>query len=189
MEPQQRHAVNSVPDHQFLDRLLGPFGGEKEHDYLGLESWLNAGANRATQNGSARISGMNRHQTPTLAVKVVNGTMGWFLRVQSRSEDVNGGCAAQGAHDGGVCVSKHGYLSAVFLFNQCSFPKQQYKRVLKCNDFMSKSFLLVGGSSDIARHLAALLLDDNHQVTLLARDGERVNELVDRGAHFIEATP
>ena len=51
---------------------------------------------------------------------------------------------------------------------------------------MNKSFLLVGGSSDIARHLAAMLLDDGHHVTLLARDGDRVSELVGRGAHFVE---
>ena len=51
---------------------------------------------------------------------------------------------------------------------------------------MSKSFLLVGGSSDIARHLASMLLDDGHHVTLLARDGDRVSELVGRGAHFVE---
>lgn len=51
---------------------------------------------------------------------------------------------------------------------------------------MSKSFLLVGGSSDIARHLATMLLDDGHHVTLLARDGERVADLVDRGAHFVQ---
>jgi NAD(P)-dependent dehydrogenase (short-subunit alcohol dehydrogenase family) len=65
-------------------------------------------------------------------------------------------------------------------------PKQQYKSNLKCNEFMSKSFLLVGGSSDIARHLASMLLDDGHHVTLLARDGVRVSELVGRGAHFVE---
>ncbi len=51
---------------------------------------------------------------------------------------------------------------------------------------MSKSFLLVGGSSDIARHLATKLLDDGHHVTLLARDGERVADLVGRGAHFVQ---
>ena len=51
---------------------------------------------------------------------------------------------------------------------------------------MSKSFLLVGGSSDIARHLATMLLDDGHQVILLARDGDRVSELVGRGAHFVQ---
>ena len=51
---------------------------------------------------------------------------------------------------------------------------------------MSKSFLLVGGSSDIARHLATMLLDDGHHVTLLARDGERVADLVEQGAHFVQ---
>ena len=50
---------------------------------------------------------------------------------------------------------------------------------------MSKSFLLVGGSSDIARLLAAMLLDDGHTVTLLARDAERVEELVMRGAELV----
>ena len=51
---------------------------------------------------------------------------------------------------------------------------------------MSKSFLLVGGSSDIARHLATMLLNDGHHVTLLARDSERVSDLVGRGAHLVE---
>ena len=51
---------------------------------------------------------------------------------------------------------------------------------------MSKSFLLVGGSSDIARHLATMLLADGHSVTLLARDAERVANLVEQGAEFVQ---
>ena len=51
---------------------------------------------------------------------------------------------------------------------------------------MSKSFLLVGGSSDIARLLAKMLLDDGHNITLLARDAERVEELVAQGAELID---
>ena len=50
---------------------------------------------------------------------------------------------------------------------------------------MSKSFLLVGGSSDIARLLARLLLDEGHNITLLARDADRVEELVAQGAELI----
>ena len=50
---------------------------------------------------------------------------------------------------------------------------------------MSKSFLLVGGSSDIARLLARMLLDEGHNITLLARDAERVEELVAHGAELI----
>ena len=51
---------------------------------------------------------------------------------------------------------------------------------------MSKSFLLVGGSSDIARHLATMLLADGHSVTLLARDADRVAGLVEQGAEFVQ---
>ena len=51
---------------------------------------------------------------------------------------------------------------------------------------MSKSFLLIGGSSDIARQLATMLLDDGHHVTLLARDADRVAELVNRGADLVQ---
>ena len=51
---------------------------------------------------------------------------------------------------------------------------------------MSKSFLLVGGSSDIARHLATMLLADGHSVTLLARDADRVANLVEQGAEFVQ---
>ena len=51
---------------------------------------------------------------------------------------------------------------------------------------MSKSFLLVGGSSDIARHLATMLLVDGHSVTLLARDADRVTGLVEQGAEFVQ---
>ena len=51
---------------------------------------------------------------------------------------------------------------------------------------MSKSFLLVGGSSDIARHLATMLLADGHSVTLFARDADRVTSLVEQGAEFIQ---
>ncbi len=51
---------------------------------------------------------------------------------------------------------------------------------------MSKSFLLVGGSSDIAQILAKELLDSNHMVTLLARDVERINHLKEQGADVLE---
>ena len=51
---------------------------------------------------------------------------------------------------------------------------------------MVKSFLIIGGSSDIAMVLAGRLLDDGHAVTLLARDADRVVPLVDRGAHLVE---
>ena len=51
---------------------------------------------------------------------------------------------------------------------------------------MSKSFLLIGGSSDIARHLATMLLADGHSVTLLARDADRVAGLVEQGAEFVQ---
>lgn len=51
---------------------------------------------------------------------------------------------------------------------------------------MSKSFLLIGGSSDIARHLGTMLLADGHSVTLLARDADRVAGLVEQGAEFVQ---
>ena len=51
---------------------------------------------------------------------------------------------------------------------------------------MVKSFLLVGGSSDMGLHLAQRLLDEGHAVTLLARDAERVAEVVGRGARLVE---
>ncbi|MBL6733913.1 MAG: SDR family oxidoreductase [Candidatus Poseidonia sp.] len=51
---------------------------------------------------------------------------------------------------------------------------------------MSKSFLLVGGSSDIALHLAERLMSDGHHVTLLARDVSRTQALADAGAHVLE---
>ena len=64
--------------------------------------------------------------------------------------------------------------------------KQQYKNNEKCKYCMSKSFLLIGGSSDIGLQLASLLLGDGHQVTLLARDASRVETLVSEGAHLVE---
>ena len=51
---------------------------------------------------------------------------------------------------------------------------------------MGKSFLLVGGSSDIGLRLATMLLDEGHDVTLLARDAERVNHLVAQGAVLVQ---
>ena len=65
-------------------------------------------------------------------------------------------------------------------------PKQQYKSTSKCKYSMGKSFLLVGGSSDIGLRLATMLLDEGHDVTLLARDGERVNHLVAKGAVLVQ---
>lgn len=51
---------------------------------------------------------------------------------------------------------------------------------------MSKSFLLVGGSSDIGIELAHMLIDDGHTVTLLARDTERTEGLASKGAHVVQ---
>ena len=51
---------------------------------------------------------------------------------------------------------------------------------------MAKSFLLIGGSSDIAQILARELLDSGHLVTLLARDVGRISHLKDMGADIIE---
>ena len=51
---------------------------------------------------------------------------------------------------------------------------------------MSKSFLLVGGSSDIGLQLADMLLNDGHAVTLLARDTERTRDLVAQGALVVQ---
>ena len=51
---------------------------------------------------------------------------------------------------------------------------------------MSKSFLLVGGSSDIALHLGHQLMDAGHTVTLLARDIARCEALVSAGATLVE---
>ena len=51
---------------------------------------------------------------------------------------------------------------------------------------MGKSFLLIGGSSDIASLLAAQLLDSGHFVTLLARDIERTTDLEQQGAHIVQ---
>ena len=51
---------------------------------------------------------------------------------------------------------------------------------------MAKSFLLIGGSSDIAQILARELLDSGHLVTLLARDVARISHLKDMGADIIE---
>lgn len=51
---------------------------------------------------------------------------------------------------------------------------------------MSKSFLIVGASSDIALELGQRLLSKGHSVTLLARDTHRVQPLVDQGAQLIQ---
>lgn len=51
---------------------------------------------------------------------------------------------------------------------------------------MSKSFLIVGASSDIALELGQRLLSKGHSVTLLARDAHRVQPLVDQGAQLIQ---
>jgi NAD(P)-dependent dehydrogenase (short-subunit alcohol dehydrogenase family) len=50
---------------------------------------------------------------------------------------------------------------------------------------MSKSFLIIGASSDIALELGQNLLELGHNITLLARDTNRVQSLVEQGAHLI----
>ena len=51
---------------------------------------------------------------------------------------------------------------------------------------MSKSFLLIGGSSDIGLVLAERLLEQGHRVTLFARDTERTTALESKGALVIQ---
>jgi NAD(P)-dependent dehydrogenase (short-subunit alcohol dehydrogenase family) len=51
---------------------------------------------------------------------------------------------------------------------------------------MGQSFLLVGASSDIALNLGQKLLDRGTILTLLARDAERVQPLVDQGATLVQ---
>jgi NAD(P)-dependent dehydrogenase (short-subunit alcohol dehydrogenase family) len=51
---------------------------------------------------------------------------------------------------------------------------------------MVQSFLLVGASSDIALNLGQKLLDRGTILTLLARDAERVQPLVDQGATLVQ---
>ena len=50
---------------------------------------------------------------------------------------------------------------------------------------MPQSYLIVGGSSDIALLLAESLLDDGHAVTLLARDSARCQTLENRGVNKV----
>tara|TARA_B100001094_G_scaffold83372_1_gene79699 strand:+ start:3478 stop:4209 length:732 start_codon:yes stop_codon:yes gene_type:complete len=51
---------------------------------------------------------------------------------------------------------------------------------------MAKSFLIVGGSSDIAIITAKNLLAEGYNVTILARDVSRVNDLETLGANVIQ---
>lgn len=51
---------------------------------------------------------------------------------------------------------------------------------------MSKSYLLVGGSSDIAQILAQELLNSGNLVTLLARDTARIAHLKELGADVLQ---
>ena len=50
---------------------------------------------------------------------------------------------------------------------------------------MAESYLLVGGSSDIARIVANELLSSGNHVTLVARDESRISDLVSKGARAV----
>ena len=50
---------------------------------------------------------------------------------------------------------------------------------------MTESYLVVGGSSDIAQLLVSQLLEQGKQVTVLARDSSRVEHLSDSGVSVI----
>ena len=54
---------------------------------------------------------------------------------------------------------------------------------------MSKSFLIIGGSSDIAMSVTELLLSDGHKVTMLVRDISRVEELKSKGVKLFKEMP
>lgn len=51
---------------------------------------------------------------------------------------------------------------------------------------MAKSFLIIGGSSDIGIQTANRLLADGYNVTILARDTSRVDNLAKIGANVVE---
>ena len=50
---------------------------------------------------------------------------------------------------------------------------------------MKRSFLIVGGSSDIAIILGKRILDNGDNLTLLVRDSARVSELANLGANIV----
>ena len=50
---------------------------------------------------------------------------------------------------------------------------------------MADSFLIIGGSSDIALELISKLLDSGNQVTILARDESRVESLKQLGVNVV----
>ena len=50
---------------------------------------------------------------------------------------------------------------------------------------MTESYLVVGGSSDIAQLLVTQLLEQGKQVTVLARDSSRVEHLSNSGVSVI----
>ena len=50
---------------------------------------------------------------------------------------------------------------------------------------MAESFLIIGGSSDIALELISKLLDSGNQVTILARDESRVESLKQLGVNVV----
>ena len=112
-----------MANHEFHDRLLGSFRREEKHHDLGLQTLFNGGANGSAEDGPACIARMNRHQAPPLPVKVVNGSMSWFLGIQSSPENVDGSGAANRTNNGRVGIPKHGYLLLVFFFNHCSSPQ------------------------------------------------------------------
>ena len=51
---------------------------------------------------------------------------------------------------------------------------------------MSNSYLIIGGSSDIAIQTIHKLLVDGNHVTILARDMSRVSQLAEQGVTVIE---
>ena len=50
---------------------------------------------------------------------------------------------------------------------------------------MTESYLIIGGSSDIALHLVEQLCEAGHHVTVLARDESRVSSLQDSGVSVV----
>ena len=81
----------------------------------------------AGRTGRPRIappaSRVNRHQSPTLPVEIVNGAVGRLFGIQAGPENVDGSGLADRSDDGGVSVSKHGYLLSVFFSISVQAPK------------------------------------------------------------------
>ncbi len=186
LEPKERHFARLAAEDQFPHGRFRTLGSEEKHHHFRQHPTFQRWSNGVAENAPAGVQRMDGNQAPPPSIEVMEGLMRGTIRFHTSAQNMDALRFANRLENGGVGIPEHAANSGWSPFQSVFNPlEQEYKSAMNCYESMSKSFLLVGGSSDIALSLASLLLNDGHRVTLLARDIGRCEPLATQGADVV----